>query len=115
MRGLSQGRCVPDASGTGHFDYVNRHPVGELVKITSQLPTNRELLPLMDASTFFDMRKRLEAEGGLTFNLTVGACQSGRTGQPVDFDGLGSKENSPGMLGTNLSRLESIFPLKSSP
>jgi len=50
---------------------------------------------------------------GRMFNPTVGVCQSGRTERQADFDGLGSKENSPGMLGTSLSTLESIVPLKS--
>ncbi len=49
------------------------------------------------------------------FNPTVGACQSERPEQQADFDGLGSKENSPGMLGTNLSRPESGVPPKSCP
>ena len=34
----------------------------------------------------------------MTFNPTVGACQSGRIKQQADFDGLDSKENSLGML-----------------
>ena len=50
---------------------------------------------------------------GRTFNPRVGVCQSGRIERQADFDGLGSKENSPGMLGTSLSTLESIVPLKS--
>lgn len=49
----------------------------------------------------------------VTFNPTVAVCQSGRTEQQADFDGLGSKENSPGMLGTSLSTLESSVLLKS--
>jgi hypothetical protein len=57
--------------------------------------------------------KQLEAARGWMFNPTVGVCQSGRTEQLPDFDGSGSKENNPGMLGTNLSRLESIIPPKS--
>jgi hypothetical protein len=46
------------------------------------------------------------------FNPRVEVCQSGQTERQANFDGLGSKENSPGMLRTNLSRLESSVPLK---
>ena len=49
------------------------------------------------------------------FNPTVGVCQSGRREQQADCDGSGSKESSLGMLGTNLSGLESSVPLKSCP
>ena len=68
-----------------------------------------------DTSAFIATTEGLEAAGGWIFNPTVGVCQSGRPGQQADFDGLGSKENSPGMSGTNLSRLESSVPLKSCP
>jgi hypothetical protein len=47
------------------------------------------------------------------FSPTIGVCQSEPTVPQADFDGSDSKENSPGMLGTNLSRLESSAPLKS--
>src|ERR1700680_2219681 len=76
---------------------------------------NPEKLHLMDASAFIDTSGRLETAGGWMFNPTVGVCQSGRPEQQADFDGLGSKENTPGMLGTSLSRLESSVPLKSCP
>jgi hypothetical protein len=57
----------------------------------------------------------MEAAGGWMFNPTAGVCQSGQPEQQADFGGLGSKENSLGMLGTNLARLESSVPLKSCP
>jgi len=49
------------------------------------------------------------------FNPTVEVSQSGRPEQQADFDGLGTKENSPGMSGTNLSRLESNRPSEIMP
>ena len=66
-------------------------------------------------SAFTGTSKRLEAAARRMFNPTVEVSQSGRPEQQADFDGLGSKENSPGMSGTNLSRLESSVPLKSCP
>jgi len=97
------------------MDRLDPRRVGDSPGVNVPIADKARVDWIGDTSAFIATTEGLEAAGGWIFNPTVGVCQSGRPGQQADFDGLGSKENSPGMLGTNLSRLESSVPLKSCP